>query len=139
MPIMPARIIHRTIARDWRDVYAFASRPENMPAWASGLAAGLTRNGDEWIADGGPIGAVRVRFAPDNDFGVIDHRVTLPDGGIVENALRVVPNGDGAEVMFTLLKQPGMDEAAFEADAAHVARDLDALASLLEITPGRSA
>ena len=42
MPTMQARIIHRTITRDWRAVHAFASRPENMPLWASGLAAGLT-------------------------------------------------------------------------------------------------
>ncbi len=75
---------------------------------------------------------MRVRFAPANDFGVIDHTVTLPDGRIVENALRVVPNGDGAEVMFTLLRQPDMDDAAFESDAAHVALDLDTLAKLIE-------
>ena len=132
MPTMQARIIHRSIESDWRAVHAFASRPENMPLWASGLAAGLTRDGDDWIADGGPIGAVRVRFTPENEFGVIDHRVTLPDGLVVDNALRVVPNGTGAEVMFTLLRQPGMDDAAFEADAAHIARDLEALKTLME-------
>ena len=103
-----------------------------MPLWASGLAAGLTRDGDDWIADGGPIGAVRVRFAPDNELGVIDHRVTLPDGLVVDNALRVVPNGTGAEVMFTLLRQPNMDDDAFETDAAHVARDLETLKTLME-------
>ncbi|MCD1263575.1 polyketide cyclase [Shinella sumterensis] len=132
MTTLTARIIHRSIDRDWRAVYAFAAKPENMPLWASGLASGLTRDGDDWIADGGPIGNVRVRFAPANDFGVIDHTVILPDGRVVENALRIVPNGDGAEVMFTLLRQPDMDDAAFESDAAHVARDLDALAKLME-------
>lgn len=132
MKTMPARIIHRTIQHDWRAVYAFAAKPENMPLWASGLASGLTRDGDDWIADGGPIGVVRVRFAPQNDFGVIDHTVTLPSGIKVENALRIVPNGDGAEVMFTLLRQAYMDDMAFEQDAAHVARDIDALARLME-------
>ena len=132
MSTMPARIIHRTIRRDWRAVYDFAAKPENMPQWASGLASGLTRDGADWIADGGPIGNVRVRFAAPNDFGVIDHTVTLPDGPVVENALRVVPNGDGAEVMFTLLRQPGMDDAVFERDAAHIARDLDTLKRLME-------
>lgn len=127
-----ARIVHRTIQRDWRAVYAFAAQPENMPLWASGLAAGLTRDGEDWIADGGPIGNVRVRFAPPNDFGVIDHRVMLPDGLVVDNALRVVPNGDGAEVMFTLLRQPDMDDAAFEKDAAHIARDLETLKRVME-------
>lgn len=132
MTTLPARIVHRSIDRDWRAVYAFAAKPENMPLWASGLASGLTRDGDDWIADGGPVGNVRVRFAPANDFGVIDHTVTLPDDRVVENALRIVPNGDGAEVMFTLLRQPDMDDAAFESDAAHVARDLHALARLME-------
>ncbi|WP_439627180.1 SRPBCC family protein [Shinella sp.] len=132
MTTMPARIIHRTIRRDWRAVYAFAAKPENMPLWASGLASGLTRDGDDWIADGGPIGNVRVRFAPPNDFGVVDHTVTLLSGLVVENALRIVPNGDGCEVMFTLLRQPDMDDAAFESDAAHVTRDLEALAKLME-------
>ena len=132
MTTLAARIIHRTIQRDWRIVYAFAANPRNMPLWASGLAAGLTREGEVWIADGGPIGTVRVRFAPPNDFGVIDHRVTLPNGLVVDNALRIVPNGDGAEVMFMLLRQPDMDDAAFESDAAHVARDLDSLARIME-------
>lgn len=132
MTTSTARIIHRTIERDWRAVYAFAARPENMPLWASGLAAGLTRDGEDWIADGGPIGNVRVRFAPPNDFGVIDHRVTLPDGLVVDNALRIVPNGDGAEVMFTLLRQPDMADAAFESDAAHIARDLETLKRVME-------
>ncbi|HVK91296.1 MAG TPA: SRPBCC family protein [Mycoplana sp.] len=132
MNLMPARIIHCTIACDWREVYGFASRPENMPEWASGLASGLTPDGEDWIADGGPVGTVRVRFAPQNAFGVIDHTVAMADGRVVHNALRVVPNGDGAEVMFTLLRLPGMDDAAFEADAAHVARDLQALKDLME-------
>ncbi len=132
MTTMPARIIHASIARPWSEVYDFAARPENMPLWASGLASGLRRDGEDWIADGGPVGNVRVRFAPKNDFGVIDHRVTMENGLVVENALRVVPNGDGAEVMFTLLRLPGMDDAAFEADAAHVARDLEMLKTLLE-------
>ncbi|MBD9372620.1 SRPBCC family protein [Rhizobium sp. ARZ01] len=132
MKTLPSRIVHRSITCDWRKVYAFAAKPENMPLWASGLASGLTPDGADWIADGGPIGKVRVRFAPMNDYGVIDHSVTMPDGLVVHNALRIVPNGDGAEVMFTLLRLPGMDDTAFEADAAHVAHDLETLKKLME-------
>ncbi|SOC42812.1 hypothetical protein SAMN05892877_110160 [Rhizobium subbaraonis] len=134
MTLYPVRIIHRSIARDWREVYAFASHPENIRQWASGLSAGLTQDGEDWIGDGGPIGKLRVRFAPANEFGVIDHTVTLPDGTRVYNALRVVPNADGAEVMFTLYRLPGVSNEAFEADAAHIARDLEALKVILENT-----
>lgn len=127
-----ARVVHISVDRDWREVHAFASDPETMPRWASGLAAGLTRDGEDWLADGGPLGEIRIRFAPPNDLGVIDHVVTLPDGTAVHNALRVTPNNDGAEVAFTVLRQPNQDDAAFEADAAHVLKDLHALKALLE-------
>ncbi len=131
MSTMSAQIVHVSIARDWREVYDYASRPENMPFWASGLASGLTQDGDDWIAEG-TLGTARVRFAPRNDFGVIDHWVTLESDLQVYNALRVVPNGDGCEIMFTVLQLPGMEEAQFAADAAHVMRDLKTLKELME-------
>ncbi|TWB61869.1 hypothetical protein FBZ98_1011215 [Rhizobium sp. ERR 922] len=131
MSTMSAKIVHVSIARDWREVYDYASRPENMPFWASGLASGLTQDGDDWIAEG-MLGTARVRFAPRNDFGVIDHWVTLESDLQVYNALRVVPNGDGCEIMFTVLQLPGMEEAQFAADAAHVMRDLKTLKELME-------
>jgi hypothetical protein len=134
MSLMPARIVHIGVARSADDVYAFASDPRNMPRWASGLAGGLEPDGDDWIADGGPLGQVRVRFADANGFGVIDHTVTMPDGQAVLNALRVTPNGDGCEVAFTVLRQPSQDDAAFETDAAHVLKDLQTLKELMEKT-----
>lgn len=132
MPVHAARVVHVSVDRDWRQVYAFASKPENMPRWASGLASGLRRDGDDWIGDGGPIGDIRIRFAPDNPFGVIDHTVRLSDGAVVINALRVTPNHDGAEVSFIVVRQPDQDDAAFAADADHVLRDLLTLKALLE-------
>ncbi|MDM9628386.1 SRPBCC family protein [Rhizobium sp. S152] len=131
MTTMPARIIHCSIDRDWRDVYVFAGAPENMPLWASGLASGLERDGDDWIAKG-VLGTVRVSFVPHNEFGVIDHTVTIESGLRVYNALRIVPNDSGCEIMFTLLRMPGMTDEQFEADAAHVGRDLEALKRLME-------
>ncbi|TCR83985.1 SRPBCC family protein [Rhizobium sp. BK376] len=132
MSIMSAKIVHISIDRDWRDVYDFASKPENMPLWASGLASGLEPDGEDWIATG-VLGTVRVSFVPPNEFGVLDHTVTIESGLRVYNALRVVPNGDGCEVMFTLLRLPGMTDEQFAADAAHVRKDLEALKNLMEI------
>lgn len=62
----------------------------------------------------------------------MDHHVTLPDGTGADNALRVIPNGDGAEVMFTVLQSPGMTDAQLAADADHVRKDLATLKGLLE-------
>jgi hypothetical protein len=132
MTIMPARVIHITIECYWIDVWAFASDPENIASWASGLASGLIRDGEDWLGDGGPIGRIRVRFAPPNPFGILDHTVTLEDGTAVFNPMRVVQNGNGALVTFTLFQRPDQDAAAVDADAAHILRDLTRLKTLME-------
>ncbi|MDK4737713.1 SRPBCC family protein [Rhizobium sp. CB3171] len=131
MSTMTARIVHISIDRHWKEVYGFAGRPENMPLWASGLASGLEQDGEDWVAKG-ILGTVRVSFTPRNEFGVIDHTVTIESGLKVHNALRVAPNGDGCEVMFLLLKLPGMTDEQFAADAAHIQKDLGTLKSMME-------
>ena len=132
MAVHPVRVVHLSIERPSKAVAAFVSDPRNMGQWASGLSNGLKPHGEDWIGDGGPLGDIHVRFAPKNDLGVADHTVTLPDGTQVYNALRVTPNGDGSEVAFTVVRQASQDDAAFEADAARVLKDLQALKVLLE-------
>jgi len=78
------------------------------------------------------MGRVRVEFVETNRFGVLDHTVTLPTSETFYNPMRVVPNGDGSEIVFTLIRPTGVDDADFEADVAAVTRDLAALKALLE-------
>ncbi len=54
-----------------------------------------------------------------------------PDGGAMHNPMRVMPNGSGSEVVFTLF-QRGMSDDEMARDAGMVARDLAALKALLE-------
>lgn len=129
--LLESRIVSQSVDRPWQEVYAFAAEPRNLPKWASGLGASLERVEGEWIAQG-PEGPVRVRFSERNGFGVLDHHVVLAPGVEVLVPLRVLPNGDGAEVQLTLFRQPGMTEERFAADADWVARDLQALKRLLE-------
>jgi hypothetical protein len=116
-------------------VYAFASDPHTWPQWAAGLAeGGLRQTADGWVA-ASPMGEVTVEFAPANEFGVLDHVVRMPSGEVVYNPLRVIPGGVGdarCEVLFTVRRRAGMTDAEFDADAAAVAADLDALRRLLE-------
>lgn len=127
-----SRYISIRIHRPAGEVYAFAKDPESFPKWAAGLASGLTRDGERWVAHG-PGGDVRVRFSPDNPYGVLDHWVTQPDGTELYMPLRVVANGEGAEVGMVLYRPPTLyDDAAYDRDAAAVARDLARLKALLE-------
>lgn len=121
-----------SIDRPASEVYAFASEPANLPLWAAGLAgATVEREGDHWVTES-PMGRVEVRFAPRNDLGVLDHDVRLPSGEVVSNPLRVIPDGDVCEVVFTLRRRPGMTEEELAADAAAVERDLATLRSVVE-------
>jgi hypothetical protein len=125
------RHVSISIERSPTDVYAFVADPATLPQWARGLSAGIERAGDDWIADS-PMGKVKVRFVERNAFGVLDHEVLLPSGESVYNPLRVLPNGGGSEVVFTLFRRPGVSDDAFAADADAVAADLVALKKLLE-------
>ena len=127
-----AQHISAYIARRPGDVYEFVSDPRNLPRWAAGLArTPIHRDGDEWVADA-PFGKVRVRFAPPNAFGVLDHDVTLESGVTVHNPMRVVPHGEGSEFVFTLFRRPGMSDEDLAKDRAAVEHDLRTLKGLLE-------
>ncbi|RKF39451.1 SRPBCC family protein [Paraburkholderia fungorum] len=126
-----AHIISVHIARDWRDVYAFTSPPQAFPLWASGLGKPLGHEGAQWRFESSD-GPVKVRFSAVNDYGVLDHYVLLPDGNEIYIPLRVIANGNGSDVQFTLFRLPGMTDEKFAADAQWVERDLNALKALLE-------
>lgn len=126
------KYISISIKRSPADVYNYASNPENLPKWASGLSgSSVVKSGNFWICDS-PMGQVKVRFADRNPFGVMDHDVTLSTGEAFHNPFRVIPNGDGSEVVFTLFKLSQMSDAEFEKDAATIAKDLSALKKILE-------
>jgi hypothetical protein len=120
-----------TIDRSPAEIYAFAANPENLPQWAQGLSGAIERVDGEWLADS-PMGKIKIRFAAPNSLGILDHDVVLPTGAIVHNPMRIVANGSGSEVIFTLFRRPEMTDDAFAADARAVARDLAALKRLLE-------
>jgi hypothetical protein len=73
-----------------------------------------------------------VVFAERNDYGILDHDVTLPSGETVHNPMRVIADGAGCEVVFTLRRQPGMTDEEFSRDAGLVLADLRALKEQLE-------
>ncbi|MBD0860370.1 SRPBCC family protein [Gordonia sp. zg691] len=112
-------------------VYDFVADPENLPKWAAGLAGTEVRRQGEVLFADAPMGTVTVRFVPRNTLGVVDHDVTLPNGDVVHNPLRVLAHPDGTEVVFTL-RQLAMSDDEFDRDAGMVAEDLARLKSLLE-------
>jgi hypothetical protein len=129
--MQPAAHVSITIARNAQQAYALLAMPETFLQWASGLAASLKKAGDEWVAQT-PEGPAKVRFSELNAYGVLDHWVEFPSGDTVHIPLRLLPNGDGCELVLTVFRRPGKSDAEFAADAEWVMRDLKAAKKLLE-------
>ncbi|WP_435201750.1 SRPBCC family protein [Janibacter sp. GS2] len=127
-----SRHLSIAIERPVATVYEYACDPTNLPQWAAGLASTTVELQDgQWVA-GSPMGRVTVSFAERNDFGVLDHVVTLPSGESVYNPLRVIPDGEASEVVFTLRRRRSMTDDEFDQDAEAVRTDLESLKRVLE-------
>jgi hypothetical protein len=113
------------------EVYEYASNPANVPQWAPGLASSVENVDGKWSIETAA-GRAGLAFAPRNEYGVLDHEVTMPSGETVYNPMRVIPDGTGCEVVFTLRRLPDMSDEDFARDAGLVAADLARLKQVLE-------
>lgn len=129
--MLDVKTVSASIHATPEQVYAFVRDGNNLPKWAHGVGKHVQSDGDAWIAEG-PLGRARIKFAPTNQFGVLDHDVTLPNGTTVHNPLRVMPNGANSTVSFTLFRLAGVTSEAFAADEKAVTEDLARLKSVLE-------
>ena len=131
MVLMETRVVSVAIERSPQDVYDFIVNPANLPQWAPGFALSVAKDEEGWIVTTSD-GPMRVAFVDHNDLGVADHYVTMTSGRQIFNPMRVLPNGDGSEVTFTLFRSPVVPEARFAEDALLVEKDLHTLRSILE-------
>jgi hypothetical protein len=130
-PLCESRTLTVTINRNADDVYAFVSNPENLPTWAKAFCQSVMRLGASWVVKTST-GDVGLRFVEKNPFRVCDHYVTPAPGVEIYVPMRVLENGDGSEVIFTLFRQPEMTQDTFKRDLEMVERDLQTLKAVLE-------
>jgi len=126
-----ARTITVRIDRPFATVFDFLADPTSWNQWAFGLGKNIRQSKDGWIADSGG-GIAKVRFTPRNNFGVADHTVIRSSGQRVYVPMRLIVNGSGCELLFTLFREPNMSPTQFDSDAEFVQRDLNRLKSLME-------
>ena len=133
MALLKSRSLSISINRDPKIVYEFVFNLENLPKWASKAFQSIKQDKGEWIAET-PQGPAKVSLTHRNDFGVLDHRVSLTSLGVeVYVPVRVVQNGvNGSEVIFTLFYATHMTEEQFAQDMRMVEQDLKNLKSIIE-------
>jgi hypothetical protein len=128
---MESKHVSTHIDRPLEAVYEYASDPANLPEWAPGLLSSIERDGDHWVAES-PMGRIKLVFTPKNEYGVLDHDVTVASGETFHNPMRVLPDGDGCELVFTVRRQAEMSDEDFERDWKAVLEDLVAIKRILE-------
>lgn len=131
--ILPVATRSRSIAADPQAVLDLIADPTNLPRWAPGFATSV-REGPEatWTVTTGERSAT-VRVAVSRASGTVD---LLPVGGRPGGAyLRVLANGGGSELVFTLVFPATVATPAVDAQMAIVAAELDTVRRLCE-APG---
>ena len=129
--IYPSTTISVQITREPEAVYAFVAALENFPEWATTFCQSIRKKEEGWVMETS-LGPMSIRLAPKNSLGVLDHYVTPATGETLYVPLRVVANGSGSEVLFTLFRLPGVADEDYAADAALVRQDLATLKKVLE-------
>ena len=125
-----------SIAAPPERVTADLADPIAHPEWATEFFSGPARSlGAGEAAVTVPLmgGPARLRVDADVERGIVDLRLA-PEGGPYGPPLpvRVVPNGEGADVLWTLARAPGLPDEAWAAALDSMRRELECLRRRLE-------
>jgi hypothetical protein len=129
------RTINRTghrslgIAAAPAEVHAYLAEAGNLPAWAPGFASRVSRSGASWLVsrDGAEF-TIDVLVEPRS--GTVDF---VAAGDHARGLFtRVLPNGEGSEVVFTLMFAPDTPEGAITAQMLTLETELAAVRNACE-------
>ena len=126
-----SRTISVSIRRDPKVVYEFVLNLENFPRWARSTFQSIKQLNGNWVAETTQ-GSVTIDLTERNNFGILDHFVKLSSGAVIFVPMRVIKNGEGSEVIFTLFQTADMPDDKFAEDAKSVKQDLNVLKNLVE-------
>jgi hypothetical protein len=119
-----SRTISVSIKRDPKVVYEFVLNLENFPRWARSTFQSIKQLDGNWVAETTQ-GSVTIDLTERNNFGILDHFVKLSSGAVIFVPMRVIKNGEGSEVIFTLFQTADMPDDKFAEDAKSVKQDLN--------------
>ena len=134
MNVHRAEVLHISIHASRQDVIAFQSDVRRWKSWAPWARAVERSSTSDWTVytETGPL---TLRFVETNSLGVLDHMVTLPSGATVLNSMRVLPNGEGSELVMVLFQWPPATSEQFERDVQAVREDLARIKQAAESLP----
>lgn len=132
-PIRASVVIKVAIERPYSQVYEFLADPMNFAKWAANPESDMVPlDGGEWLVEL-PGGQSVIRFAPRNNFGVLDYEVyPLGEEQGPITPVRLIANEEGCELVLIWYWRDGVTEERFLSDAQWVESDLTRLKTLME-------
>ena len=115
-------------------VFRFLAEPQNLPRWAPAFAQDVRRAGDELLVVSGEA-ELRIAMRSCAEPRTVD--LVAATDRTRGAFMRVVPNGEGAECLFTTVFAPGTLEEAVTAQMAVIAAELDTVRAFVEGEMGR--
>jgi len=129
-----SEVIKVPIERPYADVYEFLADPLNFNRWAATPGSEMQAlDGGDWLVDIPAGQQMVIRFAPRNNFGVLDYQIFRPgetSGPITP--VRLIANGDGCELLLLWKQRPDVPPGRFRSDVEWIESDLHRLKTLLE-------
>jgi polyketide cyclase/dehydrase/lipid transport protein len=100
-----------------------------LPDWAPAFASAVEPDGEDWLVDSGGT-KFRIRLESSPEHGIVD--LTRPGDPGRGARMRVLPNEDGSEFVFTLIFPAGTPAEAIERQMATVESELRTVRELCE-------
>lgn len=112
-------------------VFAFVADPANLPLWSRSFCLSIRQEQGQWLAET-PQGPIRIRIATHRQLGIADQFLNPAPGVEFMIPTRVVPNGEGAEFIFTLFQPDHLSPEEYQQEVALVRQELELLKQILE-------
>jgi len=131
--MLASEVVKVAIERPYAAVYEFLADPLNFGRWAVNPDSRMEPlDGGDWLVEL-PRGKAVIRFAPRNNFGVLDYQTFAPgESGGPATPVRLIPNGAGCELVLIWYRRPGVSDEKFRSDIEWLESDLQRLKSLIE-------
>ena len=118
-----------SIAAPPESVLELVGDARRLPDWAPAFASAVEPDGRDWLIDAGA-GRFRVRVRVSPEHGTVD--LLRPEDLSRGAHMRVLHNGDGSELLFTLVFPAGTEDGAIAQQMITVETELRTVRDLCE-------
>lgn len=125
----PAETRSISIATPPATVLDLVGDPRRLPDWAPEFASAVEPDGQDWLIDAGGT-QLRIRVDHSAEHGIVD--LTRPGDPGRGARMRVLPNEEGSEFVFTLIFPAGTPAEAIAAQMGTVESELRTVRELCE-------